>query len=905
MFAGLSHQETRKAYDRLSDAVAGLRRLSGGGKISLCELANNRLPENLRLQFSDLPWLDAWAENLGPPGQLDIGFVAGLFLLRASERNRRFASPGEVWAEAFCGYPANTRLVLMLNASAPSHALADALRSILRAWDLRNALDHGKVQFWYRTIMVQFGIPRASFEKIPFWLGPSVDQAEEHGSMIVRLLKGGSLASPSFLKFIGILKRYRRKEIQHYQAATLLASSPWVVPDLVDEVLKNTTLRPDIRVASDDDDNRHFDGFIDKMRLRWNDSVPEFITRLLEVPGDDALIANWTIPTIDIWVGKQRLGRMSRNRDGSYSPGTDEKITIQQPKSSMVVQLLTTTHLVLGSIPVELFDDDEPVAWFLPGQVTATYHNGPAPKRVQSMVIRTPDGWTVPGADDHRSDFCGSIYWRIIQNAQCLAVLDPDGAAYWQVVRGSLVEVPTNVRLALLNPLGHGYIDSLNLGDKFRPDLEGWDNYTQVIRACWPPNSTGTLNPGGVMAVSIELLRTRIKLTCTIQGKHGPQKMAMRPTANPALYLFGVLRNTDEWEEVDANIPMNTHVIARSPYHIAAGSPIFPVEKSIKTQLLEGSRQHGCLLGRKNILPRLDGLGERVMAVQDDSSVVLHETIYHGGIVSHSTVENDSISIVLLQPMEELDHQKHTMIAWNQAGGLRIYSVVQIEKSSDHMSLRISIPDFGPTGCVGLAFDGVSLGWAPVGQLTDLMKVIAQTLQTANPVPFLELATFCRWLPLPVLMETGDIRARMVHGSCHNGLALLKAWLSDTGLPAGLAYTQDSMAFRRRWDVTSRLLGNWHPTLNEAIEVSDLLFPEISQIQNPENWAPLLKWNPAIVAFLMDAMRLCGNQQSRKVWACSFLASLVGIEEDEPPVCNDIRQWRDSIQMAPLSCFIQ
>ena len=902
MFAGLRHHETREAYSRLSDAVAEFRRLSCGVNISLCELADVRLPENLRLQSADLPWLDAWAENLGPPGQLDFGFVAGLFLLRASERNRRFAKPGEVWAEAFCGYPCETLAILMLNSSTPSHVLADALEEIVSAWKLRNALEYSGVQKWYRTIMMQFGMTKGSFGKIPSWLGPLATQSNDCGSTIINLLKSGQMVSPSFIKFLSVLKKYRRKEITVLEALKILVVSPWVVPELLNNLLNHTNTNMHIHVA-DDDEATSFADFMAPVLLHWNSGNPEFITHLKPVSTDDALLEKWHVPAINVVAGSQPLGRLNRNPDGSYAPVNAGNVLIKAPAASLAIRLETRGGLVIHSVVAELFDDEDPVAWFLPSRAANTFCNNSPPAKVQSMIIRTPPQWVVRGAESHRSGPCGCTYWRVLAGTANVAVLDPYDAIHWLPGESKSTSRKAEGNLALLNPNHHGHVSELHIRSRFRPALVAWDNHNQVIRASWPADPAGKMNPGGIMAVDAELLRSGIQLTCTVQKPNVRRTMVLRPTENPNLSIFGVLRHADSWQEVDPGKPANANALGRTPYHIAVGSPIMRHEKNCPINLMEGSRSHRTLLGRKKMLPRLDGLGERVSAHQEENSIVLYEALYQGGSVDQARLEKGTLIIDLLHQSER-DCEKHSVIIWDEITGIRSFCGSEIMDGDDHRSLRVQLPGSFSPRCAALAYEGVALGWAPVGALSGLMRQVTGKLLTSTPEEALELFAICRWFPLPVLMETGDIRTRMVQGANRHGLAFLKAWLSDAGLPAGLAYDPNAMAFRRRWDVTSCLLVSWRPSQDEVPELSPLLFPDIEKIKTPENWIPLITWNPAIAAFLMDAVRFFNTRNSRKDCALVFLAALGG-GDDDPPVCDLVRAWRDSSTLAPMTDFFK
>ena len=901
MFDGVEAGSTVQAYNRLSCAIIALKARNGNKVISLCELADNLLPADQRLVPSDLAWLDQWAGMVNPPVNDDrFTMVAGLFLLRACERNRRHGRLGEVWPESVVGYSTATRAALLLpGASSPSPRFAHALDQFARANGLRHALDLDGVQRWYRTFMLQYGLVRAGFERIPFLLGPPIENDADIGSRIFRTLRVGPLASASFRRLIQTLKSLRRGDISRSVASVIVKANPWVLHEHIENLFNQSMTRRDIRVADDDEESLDINDFMEPPLLHWNGGKPAFVTRFKPVPPDSALLLGWTATSLQVWSGTYELGRFMRNRDGSYSPSNQGADVILDPAlASMAIRVQTRSGAIVCSAMMLLFDEEDAVAWFVPSRGTDIYRSSLRPPRNGNVVIRTPMGWTVNGAQSQATGPCGGCYWHVPAGNAEISIQDPEGDCYWNSTRpresAGLV-----ARLGILNPSSLGYAGPLHRGDQFRPRMEGWDGTTDVVRASWPANPDGNLNPGGAMALDPELLRTGLRMHCTIARAHGKQRLTVKPMAGADLSLYGVLRQGIQWETVNPNASVNTQAIGRTQYHVAVGAPVVTAEsnRSSPISLREGSLHRGRLVGRHKILPHFDGLGESIRAVQDGREIVLFQNVYHGGNVDYAAIHDGRLVLNLLQPIEDTDTDNYQIVTWGPEEGI---AFLPLETGSRAKTLAAEIT--GAPLCAGVIFGGYLLGWAPTTNLNTLMDAVANCFAAANSATALQLAALSRWFPWPVLLDNIIIRKSLVQAMTQHGLEVLRAWIGNDGLPGGLNHSEQPSERDRRWDVTRALVGEWRPANRQDTELLiDLLFPDPGMLASSDTWTRLIRWNPAWVARVLDLLQMARTTGARRAWIGPCLIALEDSNNPDANLAHELRRWRDSNPPVPMS----
>ncbi len=899
MFDGVEAGSTVQAYNRLSCAIIALKARNGNKVISLCELSDNSLPTDQRLMPSDLAWLDQWAGMVKPPVNDDrFTMVAGLFLLRACERNRRYGRLGEVWPESVVGYSTATRTALLLpGASSPSTRFANALERFTRASELRHGLDLDGVQKWYRTFMLQYGLVRAAFERIPFLLGPPIENGADIGSCIFKMLRVGVHASTSFKRLIQTLKSLRLGEISRSAASAIVKSNPWVLQEHIENLFNQSMTRRDIRVADDDEVSLDTSDFMEPPLLHWHGSKPVFVTRFKPVPPDSALFLGWTATSLQVWSGTHELGRFMRNRDGSYSPSNEGTEVILDPSlASLAIRVQTRSGAIVYSAMTLLFDEEDSVAWFAPSRGTTIYRSILRPPRKGNMVIRTPIGWKVNGAQSQATGSCGGCYWRVSADNAEISILDPEGDCYWNSTRPKESE-GLAPRLGILNPSSLGYAGPLYLGDQFRPRMEGWDGTTNVVRASWPANPDGNLNPGGALGLDPELLRTGLRMHCTIARTHGRQRLTVKPVAGADLALYGVLRQGLQWETVNPNVSVNTQAIGRTQYHVSVGAPLVSGDSNRPSpiSLREGTLHRGRLIGRHKILPHFDGLGESIRAVQDGREIVIFQNVYYGGNVDHAAIHDGRLVLNLLQPIEDTDTDNYQIVTWGPEEGI---AFLPLETGSRAKALAAEIT--GTPLCAGITFGGYLLGWAPTTKLENLMEAVANSFASANSATALQLAALSRWFPWPVLLDNTKIRSRLVQAMTQHGLEVLMAWIGNDGLPTGLNHSEQPPERDRRWDVTRQLVGRWRPATDQEIyRLFQLLFPDTSLMNSNDAWTRYICWNAALVARVIDLLPMVKTPESRRSWLSPCFAALD--ESSDTDLVNKLRQWRDSNPPAPMS----
>ena len=298
--------------ETLADAMATIAdRLSAiEPPRSLCEL---------HLDAEDYQWLCDWALAVEPrtvdglarntslilrngaplPSFINWQDALGcMFLLLASETARREAPEGSLWPYVAPKFNPGVRFAYFSDSSFPDASLRDAVDSVIRQMKLRHVLDENDTQQYFVSTCLQFGFTRQGMSNLAGWL------VGQPSTRAVQMLRGevGNMASESFIVLWSALRDYRHEYISEARARAVLESSPWVLPEWVDEALEQATKRLPSRYYSRDDDTldifgnaadqaedrrerrRRADRFLSPPALRWDGtSAPRFKSSVINL----------------------------------------------------------------------------------------------------------------------------------------------------------------------------------------------------------------------------------------------------------------------------------------------------------------------------------------------------------------------------------------------------------------------------------------------------------------------------------------------------------------------------------------------------------------------------------------------------------------------------------------------
>ena len=344
VFEGIPLGQDRET---LADVMAAIsNKFSAlGPPHSLCEL---------HLDAEDYQWLCDWALAVeqrtidglardtslilrnGAPLPIFINWKDAfgcMFLLIASETARREAPESSLWPYVAATFSPGVRYAYFADSGFPDDLLRGAMGSASRQMKLRHVLDEKDMAHYFISVCLQFGFTRQGMSNLAGWLvGQSSPRA-------VQMLRGevGNMASESFLSMWSALRDYRHEYISEARARAVLESSPWVLPEWVDEALEQATKRLPARYYSRDDDTldifgnaadqaedrrerrRRADRFLSPPALRWDGtSAPRFESSVINLNRLGLTADRYTIRD-----DNGALAYMIRTDDGSYECSQD------------------------------------------------------------------------------------------------------------------------------------------------------------------------------------------------------------------------------------------------------------------------------------------------------------------------------------------------------------------------------------------------------------------------------------------------------------------------------------------------------------------------------------------------------------------------------------------------------
>lgn len=916
MFEGLEPGATVAAFDRLKRGCESVRLLTGEGMLSLCELWHHRVEADVRLAAGDIDWLDGWARNLRAPVNPErFTMVAGLFLLRAAERNWRRGVSGEIWPESASDYPHETASALFLPArNCPTTELAEAIRRAVQTLGLRNGLEIDAAQKWYRTVVLQYGMPMSYHERIPYLLaGESTDL----GSRIVRMLRSGHQSSKSFKRLMRVLADFRRGTIHREEAARNLQQNPWVPAGSLDRLLSLSLGDRHIPVA-DDDGARDFSlsSLIGDPCLDFPPEGPRFLAQPKDlVPADLAAEMELSDPTVMVFSGDQEILRFLRDRDGSYRPAVPGGVVVLPVRGPELEFRLQNRQGVVshaGFHPVYCEDGD--IAWFAPSGANGRWRSTERRRQGRPNVLRLPPRWTLPGGQFLGSGPCGGGYWRADGDGS-LAVLDDNGETAWEggEEAGANFLDGASISLAVLNaPPKPGYAGLLKTGDPFRWKLQNLAGNADLVRADWEPSGTGELNPSGVIRLEprhiSEKLAARCTLARTIGSRVRRRTIRLSPAQGAGLMLQGALRRDEDWVEVDAAAEVHVRDAARKEYLLAVGESLTTREACGPIRIREGGSPPRKWPSRRGHFSGLQGFGEPVKACRDDHELLVFSSCHDGGAVSSAGLLDGTLLVSLMHQVDLTP--EHKLVTWDPDGGVRFWT---IDSLGSNIAVSARIGDH-PIRCAGIAYRGHCLGWGAVGGIQQMLLSLANVMLTMDAASAMKAVAASKWFGWPMLRDMDCLREKLVEGATRNGLSFHQAWLGNEGLAVdGLICGDTTLAHDRRWDVTRILAGGWRPASpGEAVQLSSLVLQDdLSQIAKPsDQWAlHLFLWNPALAARVVDLlMPRLASREARGAWIGPCLLRLDAIgqsgKRDTDDLIGRLRAWRDTVPPRTMASFI-
>ncbi|GMW00917.1 MAG: hypothetical protein AMXMBFR84_20540 [Candidatus Hydrogenedentota bacterium] len=303
----------------------------------------------LRLKEADIKWLQEWFVSLSTTkasnwiqstslirlpqlsGITERQAFGSLLICLACEKCRKESREDAVWPVIRKILPNDNdlQLQLFLTNGQPSYLTKDAISDAVRALNLRHAMDIEGAQQWFITLKLQYGFTfRGAKNRLAEWL---VNLGCPHA---VRYLIGDStypdLESKSFAALWSALIQYRRSQITEIQIRQTVQNSPWILPDWIDDILKEAKSRvstlgtgdAQLRLSgvTEELDEQDIIQPIDRIALDWpNNNTPPRIKFTLARETIQECTENLDANELDFYVDGKKVCRWLRQRDRSWS----------------------------------------------------------------------------------------------------------------------------------------------------------------------------------------------------------------------------------------------------------------------------------------------------------------------------------------------------------------------------------------------------------------------------------------------------------------------------------------------------------------------------------------------------------------------------------------------------------
>jgi hypothetical protein len=219
----------------------------------------------------DLKWLRTRSvvyENEQLPARIALAL---LFLAYSAEIVRTESSEGEMWRQIRQSLNQPLAAEFFFTNGNARPWLREATEMVCRRLRVRHAFGQEGEQGWLRTVYLQFGMTKAGFKRLPYWLsGYGVPVAVEDLQD-----RSSNLFSPSFAALWEALGDYRIGARAEREVRKLLVSSPWAGPAFAEELLANAIQRREIVRATENAELESITGSVSSLfappRLLWKD----------------------------------------------------------------------------------------------------------------------------------------------------------------------------------------------------------------------------------------------------------------------------------------------------------------------------------------------------------------------------------------------------------------------------------------------------------------------------------------------------------------------------------------------------------------------------------------------------------------------------------------------------------
>ena len=822
---------------------------------SLCEIQADE---------EDFQWLCNWASQL-PPWQLkrwlegsnarrvalqscglSLSYTeaAGcLLLLLASESARRKAGEGVVWAAVRGWFAESSRSVLFVQGQ-PRGLFKTAIEAAARKLDLRHVFGIEGTQNYYLSVYLQFGFTQKGMERLAHWLA---GQPSTQANMYLLGDYGPQMASRSFVRLWDALRDYRKNNITETKSRQVLSSSPWVLPDWTDELLKQARRHRQLGTADKrqaDDNEQTPPQFLENPRLQWNwPEAPVFSSTVINLADFDL-----TAERYQIRVGVKALTTLIAAGDGAYSSFPEETVSLPT-KPEFVALMMDDNGDTQASQLLKLWDQDEDVELFdlQTGMRLDAYQSQRRSDRAYGLLTSTDLAVAPSDLQFHEigSESNSKRLYRLPSNNEHVVQVTLCGEEIWNsnLDGGTPSEPPEpdwskKIRTRVL-PSDRIRLDRYE-GSCVRISGIESDVELQYVRFGGRPLDFKLGEDGDYLTEDFDITRVvaagnslalpQIKFRVGL--RRGSEQASVERTN--VLNVSGVLRASDGgWQVAKREDKLTVQDAKQIPYKVllpGAG------QDADSLALLEGPIFLKRLWRRPSPLGQLGGYGASLELRPPynftDFKMVVSAEVHDPGIFER-TPDGDTakLRLYLRHPLEP--GQGHAIVLW-KIGEPPV--MLEALGNVEHQGCEWNVPipgGFLEDGFVALAYEGARIGsWWPTNPSWS-------ETSSSNAK---ETAALLKWMHAPIvspswLLSVQDLAQRY---PAH----LLTSWLLDEGLPSSLTDT----ATEEQWNSSVRqVFAGWIPDSESAWEIITALGHASADDPVTESLLTLLNEDPLLM----------------------------------------------------------
>lgn len=736
-------------------------------------------------------WLRSSAEgvDLNGRGRLAGDEAIGLLLmLLASERARRFAAEGFVWSVVREAFEGRAGSILFDGMGQPTFEHKQAIERGARRLQLRNVFGELGTQNWYVSVYLQFGFTRRGISRLPIWLSGTAT------SESIRILLGPA-ASDSFCDLWFALRALRLNNISMEQARKTVESSPWVLGDWIDELLRSARARPELGTAAEAIPVSEVEvadlPFLSDPRFIWDPpSAPVIQLDVVNLAGRDLEADHY-----DVLINGEPGVRLLRQPDDTYIAAGSVRCAVSGHE--FIGVLVSATGEPVDTQQIRVWEPADEVAAF-------------------DMATGRPiDPWRDAMSRDRAYALLASSDLSLEPVPQVHALICDGQYRLYYLPKGWPEELQIRLGGA------HFWEPYLGRGRRTPEPLPDWADIDLDIvpHGFLPPGSRISFNlrchSEGVGIDGLRLgqrplsfehrdgcyITEEVELTPDLALNSSPVTAIVRrsttavitrvPTHLDARAIGAAQFAEGKWRAMTRDEVLTTSEAAASLFRLflsAAGEDSLP-----RLALMEGHTFICRAWSKPRAIPGLAGYGLPLSICEGPYNILEEPIVYVAGEVRDRGIieyalagtAGGALAIQLRRPVEP--SLEHAIVVWLADGRIRLLAGPDVKLGSDASVWRLHLDDGVEPAAVGVAYEGTRIG-------SYCFPILLDTLGLADSESAAEQAAALLWW----------LRAPVCSGSLIRGVRdlldqwpanVLVGWLTGSGLPDGLKTPEHSEAW--------------------------------------------------------------------------------------------------------------